>query len=311
MEKPDGTIEFGIMSGFPDPVRTQATVLEAEELGFESLWVGDHVAFPVPILDPLVQLTLAAAYTSSLTLGTCVYLLPLRHPTTVAKQVGTLDLVSGGQLVLGVGVGGEFPNEYAACGVDVSSRGARLTEGIEVLKSLWTGDSVTREGRYFPLQNVQMLPRPAREGGPPIWCGGRSGAALQRAGRLADGYISYAIDHNRYHQSAEQIRESAAQAGRDLEDFTFAHMLFVRIDDSFEEAHGHATAHLSRRYAMDFSEPARRYAALGRPEDVAESIGRFLEVGVTQVVLDLTGPLEDRSEQLRRFSEEVRPLLNQ
>lgn len=303
-------LRFGVMSGFPDPESAEATVREAERLGFDSLWVGDHVAFPVPILDSLTQLALAAAYTRSLTLGTCVYLLPLRHPTLVAKQVATLDRMLAGRLVLGVGVGGEFPNEYAACGVPVGQRGARLSEGIEVLKALWRGESVTRAGRYFPLEGVRMLPVPTSPGGPPIWCGGRSEAALTRAGRLADGYVSYAIDAARFRESMHTIEEAAHAAGRTLDGFTPAHMLFLRIDDRFEDAHRHATEHLSRRYAMDFSKPARRYGALGAPAAVAEVIARYRAAGARHVILDLTGPTADRAQQLERFSEEVVPLLD-
>lgn len=303
-------LKIGVMSGFASPEDARHTVEHAETLGFDSLWVGDHVAFPVPIMDALIQLALAAGYTKKISLGTCVYLLPLRHPTPVAKQVGTLDRILGGRLVFGVGVGGEFPNEYAACGVPVQQRGARLSEGIEMLKALWRAEPVSFEGRYYALDDVQMLPAPATPGGPPIWCGGRSKAALSRAGRLADGYISYAVDADMYGDALAVIDGAGQQAGRDMEGFQRAHMHFVRIDNSFEEAHQTATEHLSRRYAMDFSKPAKRYAALGKPVDVAAAIVKFREAGASQIVLDLTGPMAERDEQLQRFSEEVRPLLN-
>lgn len=303
-------LKIGVMSGFASPEDARHTVEYAEALGFDSLWVGDHVAFPVPILDALTQLALAAGYAKTISLGTCVYLLPLRHPTPVAKQIGTLDRLLGGRLVFGVGVGGEFPNEYAACGVPVQQRGARLSEGIEVLKALWRAEPASYTGRYYALDDVQMLPAPVTPGGPPIWCGGRSKEALTRAGELADGYISYAVDADMYCDALAVIDAAGRQAGRDMDGFQAAHMLFVRIDDRFEEAHQAATEHLSRRYAMDFSKPAKRYAALGKPADVAAAIAKFLEAGASQIVLDLTGPLAERDEQLQRFSEEVRPLLN-
>jgi len=303
------SLQVGVMSGFADPQSARDTVETAEKLGFDSLWVGDHVAFPVPILDSLVQLALAAAYTTRLTLGTCVYLLPLRHPTLVAKQAGTLDRMLSGRLVMGVGVGGEFPNEYRACGVPAEERGARLSEAIGVLKALWTGDSVSLSGQFYSFEDVQMLPAPAQPGGPPIWCGGRSEAALRRAGGLADGYISYAVDPAMFATAMQTIERTAAAQDRDLAKFARGHMLFVRIDDRYEDAHRHASEHLSRRYAMDFSRPARKYGALGAPQEVAEQIERYREVGVQHIVLDLVGPMRDRNEQLTRFSEEVRPLL--
>ena len=303
-------LRIGVMTGFPDPISAEQHVAQAETLGFDSLWVGDHVAFPVPMLDSLSQLALASAYAQTVTLGTCVYLLPLRHPTVVAKQVATIDRMAAGRLILGVGVGGEFPNEYAACGVPIGERGARLSEGIEVLKALWTGESITRESRFYPLQDVQMLPKPEQQGGPPVWCGGRSEAALKRAGRLADGYISYAINAEQYRKSKQTIETAAVGVARDPKSITFAHMLFTRLGSSFEEAHSVATAHLSQRYAMDFGPAAKRYAALGLPSDVAESITQFRDEGVTHLVLDLTGPLQDREAQLQWFSEEVKPLLD-
>lgn len=114
--------------------------------GFDSLWVGDHIAFAIPILDPLLQLAQAAVASRRLLLGTSVYLLPLRHPGPIAKQVATLDHLTEGRLIFGVGVGGEFPREFELAGVPMDERGARLSEGISVLRKLWTGSrSRTRE----------------------------------------------------------------------------------------------------------------------------------------------------------------------
>src|SRR5579859_3454992 len=117
--------------------------------GYDSLWVGDHVSFAVPILDPLLQLAQAAVASRRLTLGTSVYLLPLRHAAPVAKQVATLDHLTEGRLIFGVGVGGEFPKEYELCGVPIGERGARLSEGIALLRRLWRGEPVTHDGRFY------------------------------------------------------------------------------------------------------------------------------------------------------------------
>ena len=114
--------------------------------GYDSLWVGDHISFAVPVLDPLLQLAQAAMVSRRLTLGTSVYLLPLRHPAPVAKQVATLDHLTEGRLIFGVGVGGEFPREYEVCGVPRNERGARLTEGIALLRQFWSGEPVSHDG---------------------------------------------------------------------------------------------------------------------------------------------------------------------
>jgi probable F420-dependent oxidoreductase len=293
--------------GSPDAVR--ATVEAAERLGYDSLWVGDHVAFPLPILDPLLQLAQAAGCSRSLRLGTAVYLLPLRHPTLVAKQVATLDHLCGGRLVFGVGVGGEFPNEYAACGVPHRERGGRLSEAIPLLKGLWSGERLSHRGRFYKLQEVQLLPAPVQPGGPPIWCGGRSEAALQRIGRMGDGWVSYVVTPERYRDGLDAIERATREAGRKLERFGSGHLLFTWLADSYDEALEAATAHLSQRYAMDFRRAAQRYAALGRPEDVAERIHAYRAAGVREVILDFTGPFGGRDAQLERFAKEVRPLL--
>src|SRR5947209_10129061 len=127
----------------------QALVRLVDDCGYDSLWVGDHVAFAVPILDPLLQLAQAAVVSRRLLLGTNVYLLPLRHPGPVAKQVATLDHLCEGRLIFGVGVGGEFPQEFAVSGVPLTERGGRLSAAIPLLRQLWSGNPVSYSGRHF------------------------------------------------------------------------------------------------------------------------------------------------------------------
>ena len=131
----------------PDERDGRVFVELVDKLGFDSIWCGDHVAFAIPILDPIVQLAQAATYSDRLAVGTCVYLLPLRHPGPVAKQIATLDLLSGGRLIFGVGVGGEFQSDFDVSGIPIDERGVRLTESIEMLRALWRGDSTTYLGQ--------------------------------------------------------------------------------------------------------------------------------------------------------------------
>jgi probable F420-dependent oxidoreductase len=303
------TPRFGFMTTVANADAARATAEAAEAWGYDSLFTGDHVAFPVPILDPLLQLAQLGAFTRRLTLGTAVYLLPLRHPVPVAKQVATLDRLVDGRLVFGVGIGGEFPAEYEACGVPVTERGARLSEAMPLLRALWSGESVRHAGRFYPIPPTRMLPTPRQPGGPPLWCGGRSKAALARIGRLADGWISYVVTPERYAAGLEEIARAAEGAGRAPSRFDTGHLLFLVIDDDYERAWDAATEHLSRRYASDFRSAAKRYAALGRPADVAERVSAFLAAGVRHLVIDPVGPFEERDAQLERFAREVRPLL--
>ena len=302
-------LELGFITSAADPAAARRTAGNAEAWGYDSVWVGDHVAFAIPILDPLIQLAQLACYSEKLTLGTSVYLLPLRHPVPVAKQVATLERACGGRLIFGVGVGGEFPGEYAACGVPIEERGARLTEAIPMLRGLWSGEEFESDGRFYPIPKTRMLPKTIQPGGPRIWAGGRSAGALRRLGRMGDGWISYVVTPEQYAEGLATIASEAAAAARTIERFDTGHLLFTFIDDSYEAALDAATDHLSMRYAMDFRKAAQRYAALGRPEDVAERVQQYLDAGLRHIVVDAVGPLEALDEQRERFAKEVRPLL--
>jgi alkanesulfonate monooxygenase SsuD/methylene tetrahydromethanopterin reductase-like flavin-dependent oxidoreductase (luciferase family) len=281
-----------------------------DRCGYDSLWAGDHISFAVPILDPLLQLAQAAVASRRLTLGTSVLLLPLRHPTPVAKQVMTLDHLTEGRLILGVGVGGEFPKEYAACDVPHNERGARLAEGVQVLREFFSGEPVSHHGRFYgPWEDVPMRPPPRQPGGPPIWFAGRRDAALRRIGRLGDGYLAYVITPAMYRAALETVAAAAADAGRTIGRFGTGHLLFTRLDLTYETALDRATETLSVRYAMDFRKAAARYCALGTPEQVAERIREFHAAGVRHVVLDLLGPYEERQRQIEWFAADALPLL--
>jgi probable F420-dependent oxidoreductase len=288
----------------------QSFVGLVDRSGFDSLWVGDHISFHIAILDPLLQLAQAAVMSRRLMFGTGVYLVPLRHPTPTAKQVATLDHLTEGRFIFGVGVGGEFHKEFEACGVPVAERGARLAEGIDVMRKLWSGKPATHDGRFFQFEGVTMQPPPRQAGGPPIWCGGRSDAALRRIGRMTDGWMSYVITPEMFRQGMEKIAAAANEAGRIFDRrFGTAHLLFTRIDDTYEKALDAATVALSQRYGMDFRKAAQRYCALGTPQQVVETIMRFHDAGVRHVIVDFVGPYEERDRQIERFAAEALPLL--
>ena len=279
--------------------------------GYDSLWVGDHISFAVPVLDPLLQLAQAAMASRRLTLGTSVYLLPLRHPAPVAKQVATLDHLTEGRLIFGVGVGGEFPREYEACGIPRNERGPRLSEGIALLRTIL--ERRAGEPRRPVLWPFHRNPD-AAAGAATRWATDlvrrpfRRRAATHRAAS-ADGWLSYVVTPEMYRAALEKIDAAAQEAGRGVTRFGTGHLLFTRIDDSYDKALDAATETLSVRYAMDFRRAAQRYCALGRPEQVAERIREFHAAGVRHVALDLLGPYEQRHDQITRFATEAMPLL--
>jgi probable F420-dependent oxidoreductase len=281
-----------------------------DRCGYDSMWVGDHVAFTIAIFDPLLQLAQAAVLSRRLVFGTDVFLLPLRHPTPVAKQVSTLDHLTEGRFIFGVGVGGEFPKEYEACGVPLNERGARLSESLTIMRKLWSGEPVSHAGKFFNFEGVKMQPPPRQPGGPPVWCGGRADPALRRIGRMTDGWMSYVVTPDMYRQGLEKIATAASEAARTFDrGFGTAHLLFTRIDDTYEKALDAATVSLSQRYAMDFRKAAQRYCALGTPQDVVETIFKFQQAGVRHLILDFVGPYEERDQQIERFAAEAMPLL--
>src|SRR5437867_4738994 len=222
-------VRFGVSLGLQSPESLRALATRAEALGYDSIWSGDHIAFHNPTLESLTTLSHLAAVTRRVRLGTAVYLLALRHPTVAAKTVATLDVLSGGRVVFGVGVGGEFPKEFEAAGVPHRERGRGVDEGIEVCRLLWTKSPADFEGRFVRFTDVALEPKPVQPGGPPIWIGGRSDHALRRAARLGDGWVSYVITPERYRASLDKIRTLAAGAGRWLDagrGFEAAYLLF-------------------------------------------------------------------------------------
>ncbi len=305
----DGTVKFGVTARLSTRAIIRRTTALLEETGFQSLWAGDHIAFTSPILDPMLGLAQAAAMSDTLNIGTAVFLLPLRSAAGAAKLAASLDHLSEGRFIFGIGAGGEFPREFAACGVSPKERGARLTEGIEVMRKLWSGAPVSHHGTLWNFDDVHMQPAPVTPGGPPIWCGGRSEAALRRAGMLADGWMSYVVTPDQFAKGLATIDAARTEAGRAADPFGTAHLLFTRLDDSYERAWDDATALLSQRYAMDFRKAAERYCAMGNPEAIAGTLRKFHTAGVRHFILDMLGTPEEREAQLRRFANEVRPLI--
>ena len=281
-----------------------------DRCGYDSLWVGDHISFAVPVLDPLLQLAQAAMVSRRLTLGTSVYLLPLRHPAPVAKQVATLDHLTEGRLIFGVGVGGEFPREYEVCGVPRNERGARLSEGITLLRQLLERRAGQPRGTVlWPVRRRAdaATATPARRTTDLVRRAFRWRAATHRAaGRRLALLRRHARDVSR---RPGEDRCGGARGRTQHDAVRTGHLLFTRIDDSYEQALDAATETLSVRYAMDFRRAAQRYCALGQPEQVVERIREFHAAGVRHVMLDLLGPYEQRDEQIARFAAEAMPLL--
>ena len=282
-----------------------------EELGYDSVWTPEHILFHGPTPDALVTLGALAARTKRVKIGTAILLLPLRHPTVTAKAISWADVLSDGRVILGVGVGGEFPKEFEATGIPHHERGARSNDAIQVMKKLWTGEPVSHHSRFVNFDDATMKPKPVQPGGPPIVVAGRSEAAMRRAARLGDGYMPYLFDPQRYASSKAAIENDAESAGRDLSGFHWALYQFTCVAPTYEEARERANADLSRRYNMPFDKVVDRYCALGTPEQVVARLREFREAGARHFVLSpITAP-GGFSEATDLFAREVVPGLKQ
>lgn len=275
---PPGELRFGVLFN-GDPRRAA----RLERWGVDSLWVGGHIAAANPTAEALTALARMSAATERVLLGTSVLLLPLYPPAIVAKAVADLDRVTGGRVILGVGVGGESPQEYRACQVPRETRGRRLDEAIPLLRRLWTAEPVTHEGRYYPMSDVRIHPAPAQRGGPPIVVAGRQDAAVRRAARLGDGWMPYLYSSRRYAASVAAITETAAAAGRDLSGFGWYAMIFVNVNPDRDAARAEAARWLGRTYGQDFPVSSDRMAA-GDVPDVTGQLLAYAGAGVRHFI---------------------------
>ena len=300
-------IRFGCFLAPHPPQEQFAIARRVEALGFDSIFTGDHVSFHNPLYESLTLLASYAGITNRVKLGVGVYLLALRHPTIAAKITSTLDVLSGGRLIFGVGVGGENPKEFEACGIPHDERGARVTEGIDVVRTLWRDSPASFKGRFTQFEGVSIDPKPVQKPAPPIWVGGRSDAALARAGRQGDGWISYVVQPERYQQSAAKIGAAAATAGRSLEGFVKAHLTFISVGKDYESAERVWVERLSKRYAQDFAPLARKYGIIGTPAQCAEQLQRFIEAGCAYFVLDAICDAADEARQIEIFAADLFP----
>jgi probable F420-dependent oxidoreductase len=303
------SLAFGASLSLHPPKEQFELVRRVEALGFDSVWCGDHISFNLPLYESLTLLASYASITERIKLGSAVYLLALRPPAVAAKVTATLDALSGGRLIFGVGVGGENPREFAAVGVPHRERGARVTEAIEVVRALWRDTPASFKGRFTEFEGVSIDPKPVQPGGPPIWIGGRSDAALARAGRQGDGWISYVVTAERYAQSLDKIRAAAQAAGRSLEEFVPAHLTFITLGRDYEAARDTWVRRLSLRYAQDFGPLAGRYGVIGTPDQCVEQLERFRAAGCRYFVLSPTCDASEDRDMLERIAAEILPRL--
>jgi probable F420-dependent oxidoreductase len=270
----------------PDPVDMQAVhrvAQRAEALGFRDLWVTENTLDHVFCFDPMVILTYAAAVTTTIRVGVSVAVLPVHDPRHVAHQVATLDYVSHGRAILGVGLGREA--HYAEFQIPRERRVRRFREGVELIKALWTESKVDYHGDIFQLEGGTMAPKPVQKPHPPLWLGGGHPDALRRAASIADGWMgSGGSSTAQFSQSVPILRAALEKAGRDPAMFPVSKRVFMSVHERPEVAR----AELHRWFSVVYHNPDGTDASgiHGTPEQVRERLQALVAMGANHLLLN-------------------------
>jgi len=283
-------MEFAIAipQTYSDPAHIQRFLKRAEELPFNAAWCIEQVIGTAPILESVTTLSYAAAVTKRLRLGIAVLLIAQRNPIDLAKALSSLDVLSDGRLIVGVGLGAST-RHYPAYGLGPEGRVARFRENLEIMKRLWTEDKVTLDGRFSHLVSIPMQPKPVQRPHPPIWFGGHAEAALRRAVKLGDGYIgggSTPMD-----AFLDDIKQLPA-------DFPKAKRLYLALGDNLSR--------LREWFGVFYNKPemADQVAVWGSPQQIVDRIIRLRDAGVNYILLN---PVFDEEAQMEHLCEHVLP----
>ena len=295
-----------VADGAFDPAGFRAYLARAEALGFDGAWTGEQVLGSMPHLGPMETMTYAAACTEQLRLGCMLFVTPLHSPVHLAKDLSTLDQLSRGRIEIGVGIGRTSQDVLSAFEVDPGSLVARFTEGLRLMKSLWTEPKVTFNGRFWQLDGAAMEPKPFQKPWPPIWFGGSHPAALRRGVRHGDGF--FGAGSSTTAQFAEQVRvvrDALAETGRDPADFRIAKRVYLAVDDDAQRAQQRVAASLVELYG-EFGRRLEPVTVWGPPEACVRGLQEVADAGAELILLN---PLSDEAEQMERLAAEVVPHL--
>lgn len=282
----------------------------AENLGFTSVWVWDHLLLGsqkvFPVQESLSVLTAVAVSTEVVRLGTGILILPIRNPIELAKRVATIDDLSNGRVTLGVAAGW-YEREFRACGVLFETRGKQLETNIEIMRKLWSEDRVTGTYGRYELKNVNMEPKPIQKPNIPLWLGGYTEKAHERLGRLGDGWVSYFYNPESFKRSWERILENTQRASRDPTKLGNCNMLPVRVGDNMEDSSQILKAFIGKYCDLPaWSEATAESGIVGSAKDCIASIESYVEAGVQNIVImPAVANLSEIDQQVKRFATEV------
>ncbi len=288
-----------------DPAAFRAYLRRAEELGFESAWAQEQVLGSAPQLGPIETMTYAAACTTALRLGCVVFVSTLHSPVHLAKSLSTLDQLSGGRTEIGVGTGGPG-RPFAAFAVDRDRYVARFTEGLALMKALWTEPRVSFDGEFWQLRDAAMEPKPVQKPYPPLWFGASGPAALRRSVRLGNGFFGAGSTPTAmFAGQVQAVREALAAAGRPAGEFGIAKRVYIAVDEDRARARNRIDGALGRLYGHR-SEQIEAAAVAGTP---ADCVAALRDVAAAGAGLILFTPLFEQAEHAERLASEIIPQL--
>jgi alkanesulfonate monooxygenase SsuD/methylene tetrahydromethanopterin reductase-like flavin-dependent oxidoreductase (luciferase family) len=278
-----GAVTIGMFPPFDLLERGSKTAAEylarIDDAGIDHVCCADHVSFAGQGFDGLVQASALAMLHPTLPIYLALYLLPLRHPVLVARQLADIDRIAPGRLIFGVGVGGEDRHEVSICGVDPAERGQRMNECLTVLRELMGNGSATFRGTFFDIDQAVIAPAPAQA--IPTIIGGRSDAAIKRAGRLGDGWLGIWNSPRRFGAAIEMAAAEATRVGRPDPPGRHGMQVWCGFADSKEAARAPLASAMQAFYRLPF-DSFERYCPFGRAEDVAEFLAPYVEAGCTE-----------------------------
>lgn len=275
---------------------------KAEELGFDSVWVSDHIVVPTNYLDrfsevfydPFVLLSTIAARTKNIKLGTSVIILPYRNPIVVAKMISTLDVLSNGRVIFGIGAGW-MKEEFNILGIPFTERGKRTNEYIKIMKELWEKDDPRFDGDFFKFSDIRFYPKPVQKPHPPIWIGGSSKSAMKRAAMLAEGWHPTWIGLKEIEKGIAYIEKIRKEAKRESTPFVYSIRNRLNI--------------LDKKGKQGFKEDIRHpFPLYGTPEEIVKRINTLKETGISYIVVDIrTENDKQMFDTMEKFSRSVLP----
>ena len=308
---------FGIaarnFTAYPEMPDVQALVeygVKMEELGFDSLWVWDHILLGVepnfPIIESLTLLTAIAARTKKIKLGTGILVLPLRNPVVLAKQLSSMDLLSNGRLIMGM-ASGWYKREFDAVGVPFEKRGKIMDENLEIITRFWTENMVKGEWTRHQIPAGVMYPKPAQKPRPPILIGGYVDRVLKRAAVDGDGWLTYFYRPESFAKSWAKIRDFAKEGGKDPDTLLNAAQLPIRIGKSRAAVESEMMEWLGKEWDYaSWSESTKDSAILGTVDECVEQLKAHLAVGAQKLIFV---PYRYEMDQIEIIAREIIPRL--